>query len=600
MGLKENWVDYEDRFYILKETIVKNTNRLIFLTLLFGFLLVIYQIGFPKEQYAVDWVNNFLRQIPKLLMIFFLFKWTLKIILSSKKKILERKHISDFVTFFVFFVFNIFKNQNVVFSSEYFLYLLIASFFFLRFFSVSTEIKNSLLSPSILFTISFSFLIFWGTAVLLIPSATNGNLSLIDSLFTATSAVCVTGLVTVDVPTKFTHFGKDILLILIQIGGLGLMTFTNFFAILFRGGMSLRNHLILSNIIETDEPYSLFSILKKIIFYTVLIEVLGAVLIFVFIQGNYPGTTVEHWFFAFFHSISAFCNAGFSTAVDGLYNVDLRKNYNLQNVISWLIIFGGIGFPVVIDIYNTLKNYTKSAARLIFFGERFSFQAKNLSVHSKLVLSSTTVLLVFGSLIFYFLEKDNTLAEHTSLYGKFSGSFFGSVTPRTAGFNTVNMGNLMQGTILIYLLLMWIGAAPSSTGGGIKVTTFTLAVSNVVALAKGKTRIELFKREISQSSVQRAFVVIFSSFMILGVSIFLMSVFDPDIPLHKIAFECFSAYGTVGLSLNLTPTISDGSKLVLIVCMFLGRVGLFTMLFGVFKKVNCDGYRYPKDSVQVM
>ena len=191
MGLKENWVDYEDRFYILKESIVKNTNRVIFLTLLFGFLLVIYQIGFPKEQYAVDWVNNFLRQIPKLLMIFFLFKWTLKIILSSKKKIFERKHISDFVIFFVFLVFNIFKNQNAVSSSGYFLYLLIASFFFLRFFSVSTEVKNSLLSPSILFTISFSFLIFWGTAVLLIPSATNGNLSLIDSLFTATSAVCL-------------------------------------------------------------------------------------------------------------------------------------------------------------------------------------------------------------------------------------------------------------------------------------------------------------------------------------------------------------------------------------------------------------------------
>jgi Trk-type K+ transport system membrane component len=280
--------------------------------------------------------------------------------------------------------------------------------------------------------------------------------------------------------------------------------------------------------------------------------------------------------------------------------VNLRKNYNLQNVISWLIIFGGIGFPVVIEIYNAMKYYTKSTLKLLFFGERFSFQAKSLSVHSRIVLSSTFVLLAVGTIAFYFLEKNNTLAEHTSLYGKLSGSFFGSVTPRTAGFNTVNMGNLMQSTILLYLLLMWIGAAPSSTGGGIKVTTFTLAVSNVVALAKGKTRIELFRREISQSSVQRAFVVIFTSFMILGVAIFLMSIFDPQIPLHMVAFECFSAYGTVGLSLNLTPSISDGSKLVLIVCMFLGRVGLFTMLFGIFKKVDCDSYRYPKDSVQVM
>ncbi|MCP9746699.1 TrkH family potassium uptake protein [Lacihabitans sp. CS3-21] len=600
MGLKEKWVDYEDRFFRVKEAIVRRTNRLIFLTLAFGFSLVIYQIGFPKEQYAVDWVNSVLRQIPKLLMLFFLFKWTLKIILSTKKIIFERKHISDFVIFFVFFVFNIFKNQNAIFASEYFLYLLIASFFFLRFLSVSTEVKNSLLSPSILFTISFSFLIFWGTAMLLIPKATNGNLSLIDSLFTATSAVCVTGLATVDVPTKFTGLGQDILLVLIQIGGLGLMTFTNFFAILFRGGMSLRNHLILSNIIETDEPSSLFSILKKILFFTLLVEFLGAILIFIFTAGTYPGTNYDYWYFSFFHAISAFCNAGFSNMADGLYNVNLRKNYNLQNVISWLIILGGIGFPVVIEIYNAMKYYTKSTLKLFFFGERFSFQAKSLSVHSRLVLSSTFVLLAVGTIAFYFLEKNNTLAEHTSLYGKLSGSFFGSVTPRTAGFNTVNMGNLMQSTILLYLLLMWIGAAPSSTGGGIKVTTFTLAVSNVVALAKGKTRIELFRREISQSSVQRAFVVIFTSFMILGVAIFLMSIFDPQIPLHMVAFECFSAYGTVGLSLNLTPSISDGSKLVLIVCMFLGRVGLFTMLFGIFKKVDCDSYRYPKDSVQVM
>jgi len=160
LGLKEKWVDYEDRFFRVKEAVVRKTNRLIFLTLAFGFSLVIYQIGFPKEQYAVDWVNSVLRQIPKLLMLFFLFKWTLKIILSTKKIIFERKHISDFVIFFVFFVFNIFKNQNDIFSSAYFLYLLIASFFFLRFLSVSTEVKNSLLRPYILFTIYFSFLIF--------------------------------------------------------------------------------------------------------------------------------------------------------------------------------------------------------------------------------------------------------------------------------------------------------------------------------------------------------------------------------------------------------------------------------------------------------
>ncbi len=210
------------------------------------------------------------------------------------------------------------------------------------------------------------------------------------------------------------------------------------------------------------------------------------------------------------------------------------------------------------------------------------------------------MLLVFGTVFYFIIENQNVLKEHTSLYGKLVQSFFGSVTPRTAGFNTVDMGKLMQGTVLIYILLMWIGAAPSSTGGGIKVTTFALAFSNIIALARGKDRIEIFKREISASSSSRAFAIIFLSLMIIGLAIFFIAIFDPHLPLDSVAFECFSAYGTVGLSLNLTPKLSDGSKLVLIITMFLGRVGLFTLLFGIFKKVDYHGYKYPKDSVQVL
>jgi len=600
LNLKDKWVDYEDKLSLLEDKIVKRLNRIIFLALLSGFLLIIYQIGFPKENYIVSWVNGVLRQIPRVLMILFLVKWFFKLVASRFKVIFQRKHITDFIIFSSLFLFNFLKGLNDIFSSEYFLYILITTFFLLRLMVVSAEVKNSLMSPSILFTISFSALIFWGTAMLLIPSATHGNLSLIDSLFTATSAVCVTGLATVDVSSKFTNLGHDIILALIQVGGLGLMTFTNFFAVLFRGGMSLRNHLILSNIIETDQPNSLFSILKKILFYTFAVEIAGAILIFIFTHANLPGGAFSDWYFSFFHAISAFCNAGFSTIPDGLFNKNIRYSYNFQLVISLLIVFGGIGFPVVIDMYQTSKSYLKSFIRYFFFNERISFQARNLGVHSKLVLTSTFVLLVAGTVVYYFLEFNNVLREHPTAYGKWVQSFFGAVTPRTAGFNTVDMGKLMQGTILVYILLMWIGAAPSSTGGGIKVTTFTLAITNVVALARGKDRVELFKREISNSSILRAFVVIFLSLLILGVAIFMVSIFDPQIPLHKVAFECFSAYGTVGLSLNLTPQLSDGSKLVLIVSMFLGRVGLFTMLFGIFKKVDCENYRYPKDSVQVL
>lgn len=600
MRLKDHWVDYADRLTTIQESIIKRLNRGIFLTLLFGFLLVIYQIGFPKEPYVVNWVNSLLRQIPRLLMILFLSKWFIKFFIKRGKLILDRKYITDLIIFVLLFLFNVLKNLNDVFKSEWFLYILISVFFVIRFMAVSAQVKNTLLNPSLLFSISFIMLILGGTAMLLIPGATNGNLTFIDSLFTATSAVCVTGLSTVDVPSKFTDLGKDILIVLIQIGGLGLMTFTNFFAILFRGGMSLRNHLILSNLIETDKPNTLFSILKKILFYTVFIEVMGAVLIYLFTHTTYTTNAYDGWMFSFFHSISAFCNAGFSTVPDGLFNFKLRYNYSFQLVICFLIIFGGIGFPVVIDVYHSFKNFLNSALRTLFFGDRFGFQARNLTVHSQLVLSSTLILLVAGTLVYYGLEQDNVLREHPTTYGKLVQSFFGSVTPRTAGFNTVDISKLTQGTVLVYLLLMWIGAAPSSTGGGIKVTTFVMAISNVVALARGKDRVELFKREISQSSSLRAFAIIFLSLMILGISIFLVSVFNPTLPLDSIAFECFSAYGTVGLSKNLTGLLSDNSKIVLIVTMFLGRIGMFTVIFGLFKKVDCQSYRYPKESVQVL
>jgi trk system potassium uptake protein len=593
-------VDYADKLTTIQESIIKRLNRGIFLTLLFGFLLVIYQIGFPKEPYVVNWVNSLLRQIPRLLMILFLSKWFIKFFIKRGKLILDRKYITDLIIFVLLFLFNVLKNLNDGFKSEWFLYILISVFFVIRFMAVSAQVKNTLLNPSLLFSISFIMLILGGTAMLLIPGATNGNLTFIDSLFTATSAVCVTGLSTVDVPSKFTDLGKDILIVLIQIGGLGLMTFTNFFAILFRGGMSLRNHLILSNLIETDKPNTLFSILKKILFYTVFIEVMGAVLIYLFTHTTYTTNAYDGWMFSFFHSISAFCNAGFSTVPDGLFNFKLRYNYSFQLVICFLIIFGGIGFPVVIDVYHSFKNFLNSALRTLFFGDRFGFQARNLTVHSQLVLSSTFILLVAGTLVYYGLEQDNVLREHPTTYGKLVQSFFGSVTPRTAGFNTVDISKLTQGTVLVYLLLMWIGAAPSSTGGGIKVTTFVMAISNVVALARGKDRVELFKREISQSSSLRAFAIIFLSFMILGISIFLVSVFNPNLPLDSIAFECFSAYGTVGLSKNLTGLLSDNSKIVLIVTMFLGRIGMFTVIFGLFKKVDCQSYRYPKESVQVL
>lgn len=588
---KNSLINLFDWLTLIRKEAIQRMEKGIFLVLFFSFCFVIYQISFPKEDEIHFWVNNFLRQVPRILLLLYFGIWGMNVFVQKEIRVLGRKHINDLLFGGVLLFFEAVKHKHYLFESEWFLYLLLSVFFVIRAVSEGINLQTVKVSPAVLFAFSFFMLILVGTAFLLVPVATNGNLTLIDALFTATSAVCVTGLTVVDTATKFTGTGQSMLLILIQIGGLGLMTFTNFFAALFKGGMSFRNHQVLRDFVQTDRPDSLVGTLLKIVVFTLVMEFSGILMLYF--------TADFGWNFSLFHSISAFCNAGFSTVSDGLYHADLRFNYSFQLVICFLVIFGGIGFPVVIDLYYWLKATLYSFSRTIFFQEPFKYQARNFSVHTRLVISSTVVLLVFGMATFYLTERNNVLLDHNGWYAKLVQSFFGAVTPRTAGFNTVDMGNLMQGTVLIYLLLMWIGASPSSTGGGIKTTTFTIAFSNIIALAKGKDRVDIFRREIDNASIHRSYAVIFLSLLIIGLAVFLISIFEPEQNLSAIAFECFSAYSTVGLTLNLTPHLGDDSKIVLIITMFLGRVGMFTLLFGLFTKVECKTYRYPKETVLI-
>lgn len=600
MKLKHYLVDFWDRLILIRERVVRIIDEAIFLVLFLGVALVIYQIVFPKEQTVYNWVDSFLNFVPIMAMSLYLLKWFLQNFIRKRIKLLHRHYLPDLTFAGLLYLYVHFREQYELIGQSWFLYLLLSIFFVVRVMREGTIFGSKGMTPSALFAVSFVMLIFVGTAMLLVPNVSAQNLSFVDALFTATSAVCVTGLTVVDTATAFTSIGKDMILILIQIGGLGLMTFTNFFAILFKGGMSFRNHLILSDILQADKPNSLFSTLLKIVAYTFVMEMIGIFFIHVTSHEKFFTSSEGSWMFSIFHAISAFCNAGFSTVPNGLFNDEFRFNYSFQIVICLLVILGGIGFPVVLDIYDTLKNLFKSLIRWLFFKERFIFLARNFNVHSRLVLSSTGILLLLGMVLYYLTENNNSLLDHPTIYGKMVQAFFGSVTPRTAGFNTVDMGNLTKGTVLIYLLLMWIGASPSSTGGGIKTTTFTIAFSNIVSLARGKSRIDLFNREISNSSVSRAFAVIFLSLIIIGIAVFFISIFEPNQELDRIAFECFSAYSTVGLSMNLTPELGTASKFVLIITMFLGRVGMFTLLFGLFKKMHSSSHQYPKENVLII
>lgn len=463
---------------------------------------------------------------------------------------------------------------------------------------------NRKVNPALVFMVSFMIIIFIGMGLLLLPKSTvcDQHLSWIDALFVSTSAVSVTGLTPVDVSSVFTLQGQVIIMALIQIGGLGVMTFTCFFAMFFIGNTALSNQLVVKDMISSDSFASLFSILLNILVFTVVIELCGAVLLFCEIHDTMGlgWTTGDELFFALFHSVSAFCNAGFSTVSGNLGNPMLMHGHNmLYIIISLLVILGGIGFPILVN-YKRLLSYK---FHNWWRGVIHPLQPHLIRVHitninTKLVVWWTFGLILFGAAVFAVFEWNGAFAGMT--FGqKITHAFFNSVCTRTAGFNGVDLTALTLQSVLVYIVLMWIGGGAQSTAGGIKVNVFAVAVSNLVAIIRGKQRAEAFGREIALESIRKANATIIASVMILFVFIFTVSILDPGIPFGSIVFECVSAMGTVGSSLNTTPLLGSDSKLLISALMFIGRIGVITFLVSFIPQSKPAKYRLLKEDVIV-
>ncbi|MFD2162749.1 TrkH family potassium uptake protein [Paradesertivirga mongoliensis] len=454
------------------------------------------------------------------------------------------------------------------------------------------------INPTLLFVISFLFLIAMGTAFLMLPaSAKSTNITLTDAIFMSASAVCVTGLAVIDISIELSRFGQCVILLLIQLGGLGIMTFTSFFGFLLSGQASYKNQLMFSELLSDKNIGSVIGSLVKIVLITFFFELLGTLFILFSSDPGQFNSLGEHLFFSMFHSISAFCNAGFSTLSLGLYDESLRYNYPFQFVIASLLILGGLGFTIILNIQLFIKRWAQLLFHRVWLNKPIKYKAWVMTFNSKLIAYTTIILLVFGFVMFFILEYNNTLASHSTITGKLVTAFFLSATPRTAGFNTVDMSTLAFPTILITMLLMWIGASPGSTGGGIRTTTFAVAVLNIINVAKNHDRIHVFKRQISSESIKKSFAIICLSFLWLGVSIFFLSITDGEKGLTALAFESFSAYSTVGLSLGITPGLSTSGKLLIACTMFLGRVGTITLLVALIKSIHTRYYQYPSEHV---
>ncbi len=416
-----------------------------------------------------------------------------------------------------------------------------------------------------------------GTFLLMLPVSTvaGRTTTLIDGLFTATSATAVTGLTVVNTVEHWTRFGQTVILILIQIGGFGFMTTTTILFFIFGRRFSLRQRLIIMEDLNYNKLSGAIGLTRYIIILTFTTEVIGGALLFLYFQKIMP--PVQAIYFSVFHAISAFNNAGFDLFGTSMEQFVASPYLNL--VISALFIFGGLGFIVIEEIFYKLR-------------------FKQLSLHSKLVLTITLILVVFSTLIIFVLEYNNPATlGNLSLSNKFLASFFQAVTPRTAGFNTIPIGELKDATLFFMIILMFIGASPGSTGGGVKTSTIGTLMVVVYNMAAKKEDIEIFKRRLKQKDIYKALTVVVISLFIITLVLIGLSLSE-QLAFIKIVFEVFSAFGTVGLSTGITEHLSTIGRIFIILTMFIGRVGPFTIALALGRRFN-NSIRYPKEDILI-
>jgi trk system potassium uptake protein len=465
------------------------------------------------------------------------------------------------------------------------------------------------LNPTQIVILSFALVILVGTILLSLPFATASGerMPLFDAFFTAVSATCVTGLIVVDTGTHFSIFGQIVILICIQIGGLGLMAFTTIFVVALGSRVAIADRLAILQSFHHSPTSNIKSLVKYIVLVTLIVESIGAAILFVHwsIQGRFStyGETLYH---AVFHAVSAFCNAGFSLNADSFiaYNND---GFTILTI-SVLIVVGGIGFLVALDVKEFLHGLVRKRAvetRIHESVEQIVRQPR-LSVHTKFVLITTVALIVIGTLSYYVLERNGLFGE-MSVGTAWLNAFFCSITSRTAGFNTIDYGGMSGAALLCTMVLMFIGASPGSAGGGVKTSTFGVLVAYSISRWFGHRNLNIFGRTVPQISIDRAAGVVISavalliivSSVLMAIETYYMTSKESQESFLSIAFETVSAFGTVGLSMGQTETIGTSSKIVISIVMFLGRVGPLTLALAISRKEADKQFRYPEENIMV-
>lgn len=583
---------------ISKEKISKILKVLIILSSILGLSSIILEYGFDVHgKFSV-----FLHDLVIGVFVFFIIYQIVLFFISKNKKEYLMTHKFEFI--FILFiiieavlsVFNYSIIEKIGFAFNFqdiaYLYIIFAQIFIvigliLGGLRYNQKILQSKIDPSKLFVLSFLATILFGALLLMLPAATHsGSNNFVDALFTSTSAVCVTGLTSVDTATYYTKFGQIVIMLLFQIGGLGLMTFTTFFALFLSGGLGIKERIVLHDLLEEDNIGAITKVISYLTLITIVIEAIGAVTLFLSIQDKVKDVN-QAIFISVFHSISAFCNAGFSIFSANLMDPLVKNNFIFTTTIALLIIFGGIGFGTIMNVFN-VKSWQIKTKKI---STKFSLQ-------TRIVLITTFILLVAGTTATYFLEYNGVL-KGLSNFDKINASFFSSVSSRTAGFNTVDFGKFSVATTVFYCFLMFIGASPGGTGGGIKTTTFALIIFGSIAIIRNAKNVTYKNRTIPKDTLLRGLIKSFFSLSIITIGIFFLSITE-KVSFIDISFEVFSAFGTVGLSRGITFYLSDFGKIVIIMMMFIGRVGPLAFIFALIKTKEAPSYDLPQENISIL
>ena len=487
--------------------------------------------------------------------------------------------------------------EQILYSQRFF-YIVIGAYALVDFCYGLMRLLSRKMNPSVLLATTFLFFIIAGSLVLMMPRCLQHPISFTDSFFVSTSAVSITGLSTLDIPTTFTPLGQMVICFLLQVGGIGIITFTSFFALFYSGSQSIYSQLLIKDIVYSKSMSSLVPTLLTILFFTLTMELVGAAAVYFTLPEISGMNENERIFASIFHSTSSFCNAGFSIIPGGMANPELMSgNQSIYIVTSMLILAGAIGFPVLVNIREMISDYVHRIADRMR-NRRQERRVHVLDLNTKLVVAVTFIILIISSFLFFILESSNSM-RGMSLYERVVQSVFNSLTPRSAGFISIDIGSFLPLTLLIVMVQMWIGGASQSMAGGIKVNTVAVLLLNLKSIISGRKAVSVFDRNISFPSVRRANAVITLSLLFTLTIACTLIALEPGIRPTEIVFESISAVFTTGSSFGITPALSTSSKYVLCLAMFVGRVGLVSLLTGLFSHGPDRSSHFPSENIVI-